>query len=275
MRLTVETGPELDVASRAELERALAGLGTEGRGLAVLGTATAFMQVAARRPGAFVVEYRDPGQGRVFRAEGDRSLPQVLALLASYLETGEARALPARWREVAELRTRERGLSLDPGPRGDRTPRRMVALVVVGLALAALGLHLARRNLRFVERAARTDGTVVSLEVTHVSGSSRHTAYWPVVQYAAPGGAPMRFRGDRGSPAPEFRVGEKVLVLYDPERPDDARLAGPVSLWTAPLAAGVTGALLALAGGGALLLRRLRVTAGRSGRDRRRLAGEP
>jgi hypothetical protein len=262
MRLTTEAGADLEVTSRADLERALAGLGREGNGFAVLQrSASLFMQASANRPDAFVVEYRDGA--RLFRSERkDLSMSDVLALLGSYLESGEAPRDGIGWREVPELRTRDSRLSLDPGPQGDRTARQMVGLVAVGIVLAVVGIHLADRNRQCVERAVRTIGTVVSFEVTY-SGERNEPAYWPIIHYVGPGARPTQFRGDRGSNTPEVRVGQKVLVLYDPERPNDARLAGPVSVWTEPIAVGVTGGLLALAGGGALLLRRLRARASR------------
>jgi hypothetical protein len=259
MKLTTESGAEARVSSRADLERALAALGRQGNGFAILSrSADAFMQAAETAPGAYAVEYRDGPGEPLFRSErGDLSSSDVLLLFTSYLErTGDFRHAVA-W-AVAPTPGRAEPLSLDPGAAGDRTARRMVAVVTVGLGLAALALWLAGRDREFLARAVRTTGTVVSIEVTRSGKHDTIPHHWPVVRFETPDGRPHTFCGDVGSTTPEHRVGQRLAVLYDPDDPARARIAGPVPFSNETVLAGILGPLLAITGTGALLLRRAR-----------------
>ncbi|HSL43114.1 MAG TPA: DUF3592 domain-containing protein [Anaerolineales bacterium] len=77
--------------------------------------------------------------------------------------------------------------------------------------------------------------------------------YFPVVQYVSRDGRPHSVQMSEGSSRPDHEVGDEVTVLYNPERPLDARIksfGSSTLMWIWP---GITG-LLGLAFLGAVLI---------------------
>lgn len=82
---------------------------------------------------------------------------------------------------------------------------------------------LKHRN-EFLRQARPASGKVVRLER---SSGSRHTSYYPVVQFREPASQQtVEFRHRVGSNPPLYRVGEEVGVLYSPNVPRDAMIDG-------------------------------------------------
>lgn len=133
--------------------------------------------------------------------------------------------------------------------------------LLVGLALLAGTVWWAVSTRSFVARAAVAQGTVVALAPS--SGSKNSTVYHPVVDYVLPGGQMIEIRSSAGSSPPAYSVGEKVEVLYLPDRPRDGRIRGVFSLWGGPLILGGLGLVFSGIGGGMKLasLRKSRQTA--------------
>jgi hypothetical protein len=130
-------------------------------------------------------------------------------------------------------------------------PFAFLVLAVV-LLVAALGTGVER--LSYVARAETADGTVVGIDVRQAGGSASEVATFPIVEARPPGAAePLRFRGD-GSATTEYRVGDRVRVLYLPDPPRDPRLRGAAAVWSLP-AGLLFGAVLA--GGCGMLARRV------------------
>jgi hypothetical protein len=77
--------------------------------------------------------------------------------------------------------------------------------------------------------------------------------YYPVVEYVSKDGRPHSVHMTEGSSAPQHEVGDEVTVLYNPERPLEARIKSVGSyalMWILP---GITG-LLGLAFLGAVIV---------------------
>lgn len=77
--------------------------------------------------------------------------------------------------------------------------------------------------------------------------------YYPVVEFTAKDGKRRRVQLSEGSWPPAYEVGEEVTVLYDPDKPLDARIkstGSSVLMWILP---GVTG-ILGIAFLGAVLV---------------------
>jgi Protein of unknown function (DUF3592) len=66
-------------------------------------------------------------------------------------------------------------------------------------------------------------------------------AYHPVVEFATPGGAVVRFTGGIGT-SPAYEIGSHVGVLYDPENPQGAVIDDFWQRWFWPTLLGILGA---------------------------------
>ncbi len=115
-----------------------------------------------------------------------------------------------------------------------------VGLAAMGAIFLAVAVGVGITTVRFVSDAKRADGVVIDL-VWHSSGKGGSTAA-PVVQYEVDG-KPYQFKSRTSSKPPAYDIGEKVVVLYDPETPSEARLDGFWELYMLPLIFGFFGLL--------------------------------
>ena len=93
---------------------------------------------------------------------------------------------------------------------------------VVGGALFGWGLYETEHTLSLKAGGARTTGDVVAANVSRDGGrpwSSKSFA--PVVQFKTPDGKQHGFISTVSSGFFDYKLGEKVPVVYDPKRPDD------------------------------------------------------
>lgn len=93
-------------------------------------------------------------------------------------------------------------------------------LLAAGVGLLVLGAHLHRSTSAFLAKAVPGSGRVVDLAMNH---SSDTTTYAPVVEFEVDGRT-YRFKDSIGSDPPSYRRGDAVKVLYDPDRPANARI---------------------------------------------------
>lgn len=75
---------------------------------------------------------------------------------------------------------------------------------------------------RVAVNEARATGMVTGHQVHH-SGAAFHRLSFPVVRFETARGETVEFESGVGSNIPP-RVGEEVRVIYDPARPQEARL---------------------------------------------------
>ncbi|HVR96371.1 MAG TPA: DUF3592 domain-containing protein [Thermoanaerobaculia bacterium] len=131
---------------------------------------------------------------------------------------------------------------------------------LIGLCLILIGGYVALRTQRFLGNAVSAEGTVVELVRSVSSRSGRRSGssktYRPVVQFTTADGRPIEMVSSVGSNPPAYSVGERVGVWYDPTRPEDAKLAGFLSLWFLPLLFTGIGAVFASIGLGIALAAR-------------------
>ena len=80
----------------------------------------------------------------------------------------------------------------------------------------------------FVEKAERADGTVVELIERDGDGG---TAYAPAYTFTDASGAEHKAYSTVSSYPPQYEVGEKVQVLYDPDKPKHAKICAYFELW--------------------------------------------
>jgi hypothetical protein len=126
----------------------------------------------------------------------------------------------------------------------------VVAVVAaLAVAVAAAGLALARRPLALIVGGERVEAEVIRLAPVG-RGSSPHLLA-PVVRLVTRAGRVMEVRG-LAEKYPSVGPGDHLPVVYPPEAPERAAIAGVRELWGAPLACLVIAFLLA---GTAALLR--------------------
>jgi uncharacterized protein DUF3592 len=110
----------------------------------------------------------------------------------------------------------------------------------------------------FVRRAATTVGVVVDF-VEETSEERRGddfvtaTYFYPVVHFQTASGEQVKFQSSAGSTRPSLRKGQMVPVLYDPARPEQARIRSFVQVWWLPLALVFIAAVLAIVGAALML----------------------
>jgi hypothetical protein len=122
------------------------------------------------------------------------------------------------------------------------------AFIEVSVAAAIVfGLYLTVRHYykcRWLQRhGLRTLGVVVRLEA---DTSDFEAAYYPVVCFQPVNQAPLEARYDLGDTPPAYAIGEKVLVLYDPDQPTRFVLGDESSYgWALVLAIGIVSGIFA------------------------------
>ena len=106
-----------------------------------------------------------------------------------------------------------------------------VIFTVLGLFFVFFAIALTVSMRRFSARALTTTGQVMDLQPVTKSdfaGSGNSgTTYRPVVNFVDHTGQPREFTSSVGSNPPRHRPGDMVRVLYDPDLPNSAAIAGP------------------------------------------------
>jgi hypothetical protein len=124
-------------------------------------------------------------------------------------------------------------------------PIGLVALPLAGLVLLVVGVQQRRAAAAVLRASAQTPGVVV--DHVHAAGMAGGSGILcPVVRYRLADGTERVFTSPDGQMPPRHRVGESVVVYYDPARPDAARLATSTALPSLLIVVGV--ALLGVSG---------------------------
>lgn len=124
-----------------------------------------------------------------------------------------------------------------------------IAKLVIGLGCAALlgavgtGVH----TWHFTRTAHRTIGTVIEMQ-EHTDKDSGSISYAPTFRFQDASGTVRTVTSRFFSSPPEFRVGDRVVVLYRADSPQSARIASYWQLWGAPTLLGMIGGLELLIG---------------------------
>lgn len=113
---------------------------------------------------------------------------------------------------------------------------RSVALAVpfvIGLLFTIAAIVTFAQTALFVAGAVRTDATYVG-SVSRAGGRSGGTFLYPQFRFMAEGGRAVTMTSKNGLTDQPYRDGETVSVLYDPAKPDGARLDS-FMIWIVPL----------------------------------------
>ena len=114
---------------------------------------------------------------------------------------------------------------------------RLVVLIVlvVGAPFFLIGASQAISTQQQIDAFARARGTVVNnAYLESDAGNSSSGAYYPVVEFKPNDGPQQRFTDGAGSLPPDYAVGDSVDLIYNPNRPAEARIASWLRLWFVP-----------------------------------------
>jgi hypothetical protein len=125
--------------------------------------------------------------------------------------------------------------------------------LLCGIGLLIGGFVSVGRTRAFLRKAIETSGEVVDLleEPPYESGES--PTYRPVVSYVLPSSRRIRFQSMVHSNPPEYAIGESVAILYEPDRPHEARIRSFTSLWLLGIILVGLGMIFSALGAGLLL----------------------
>jgi len=113
----------------------------------------------------------------------------------------------------------------------------------VGLVMLSVAALLAIRQLTFIHRSSWTEATVIDHDIGR-PGKHGLRPYCPIVSFVLPGETkPTEIRsGYCQAGAPEFRIGERVTLLYDPGDPRSIQFDGSAHpVWLLVAILGPTG----------------------------------
>jgi hypothetical protein len=124
-----------------------------------------------------------------------------------------------------------------------------LALAAAGAVFLVLGVRSFLRTRRFVSQATSATGTVTDVQTrtstSHTGDGPRLRTYrYPVVRFQTQDGRTVEFESETGTSGFSQKPGEQVEVLYDPLKPEEARIKTFMMLWFAPLIFTVVGFFL-------------------------------
>jgi hypothetical protein len=147
-----------------------------------------------------------------------------------------------------EPRSRSHGAAVPAQQRGSPNVGTLIFLILGG-AFLATGIGLLGWNLRFLANAGKAESEVVRLfEQTSSSSDSTSPTFKPEVRYSVRGGATHTSTATRGTNPPTYKVGEKVLVHYDPTARASMMPDTFVEKWLMPLIFIALGTIFAIMG---------------------------
>jgi hypothetical protein len=100
----------------------------------------------------------------------------------------------------------------------------------IGALLVAAGIVVARANRRFDRRALRAPGRVTGVRWKPIgTAADRTMTGFPELRFTLPDGREVETVARTGTTFDAMQEGEAVTVLYDPDDPRQARVAGRIA----------------------------------------------
>lgn len=99
---------------------------------------------------------------------------------------------------------------------------------------------LSQETYALVKHGTRTEGTVTAL-IERTNAKNRGSVYAPVVRFTTTDGRVLSFDGAAGTNPPAYAVGERVKVIYPPNKPEDASIESFLQLWAGNVLVGFIG----------------------------------
>ncbi len=134
-------------------------------------------------------------------------------------------------------------------------------LGLAGLALLVLSVFLANESFHLVTDGKQVEGTVMRVQLGSDGSGDRYSGimYYAVIRFQTESGQDIEVRCHMSN-KPLYRQGEQVMVVYDPDAPEKAKIGSFGVLWATPLFTAATGiSLLGFSVGFAIRRRRYRI----------------
>lgn len=125
------------------------------------------------------------------------------------------------------------------------SPNIGVVVSLLGALLLVIGIILGINTRMFAARAQQVKGTVDHMKFRH---DSEGGGYAPVFQFKTLNGESIQFAGMVYSNPPQFKDGQIIDVLYDPQNPQRARINKATNLYFVPLFSAGMGLLFLVIG---------------------------
>jgi hypothetical protein len=120
-----------------------------------------------------------------------------------------------------------------------------LTFAVIGLVALVIGILWIRSTKERLKTMINHTGTVV--EKVRVERPGETANFYPVVEFKTQTGEVFRFEGKTSGPENEYKIGEQVEILYDPQDPQGAMINSWKELWFPSIA-------MMIIGGGMLVL---------------------
>lgn len=117
----------------------------------------------------------------------------------------------------------------------------------VGAALSIVAVILMFRTRGFTQRAQTATGTVT--EMVYSRSSEGGGGYAPRYQFTTAHGQLIEKKDNLSTNPPRFQVGQQIEVLYEPDRPQKARINKGLNLYFVPALLGGLGATSCIVAG--------------------------
>jgi cytochrome c oxidase assembly protein Cox11 len=120
-----------------------------------------------------------------------------------------------------------------------------LTFAVIGLVALVIGILWIGSTKERLKTMINHTGTVV--EKVRVERPGETANFYPVVEFKTQTGEVFRFEGKTSGPENEYKIGEQVEILYDPQDPQGAMINSWKELWFPSIA-------MMIIGGGMLVL---------------------
>ena len=118
----------------------------------------------------------------------------------------------------------------------------LLLVIIVSGPFLAIGIWESAENISRDRSWITTDGIVTGNTYRATIGEG--ASYFPQVDFKTGEGEEVHFTDGVGSAPPDYQAGDKVNVIYDPDKPKDARIRTWKRMWLVPTIFLVIGLLL-------------------------------
>jgi Protein of unknown function (DUF3592) len=121
------------------------------------------------------------------------------------------------------------------------------SFIGIGMLIGAFFIY--KNTNDFIEKAITTDGVVIELVQSQSSDYST-ASFSPLVAFKNQNGEEIEFKSSSSSSPANFDIGEKVIVYYELQNPQNARIKAFFELWGGATIVGGIGFIFGLIGFG-------------------------
>jgi hypothetical protein len=160
--------------------------------------------------------------------------------LEAMMNSAEDAAFEAEFNQAWEQAQQKRGTPIE----------KIILPIFTGVAILMLLITAIASIINFLKigREESAPGRVVDVKMlrSYVNEEDRvvQEYYYPVVEFVASDGRRRNVQMSEGSYPASYEVGDKVVVLYEPHHPIEARIqsfSSSVGMWILPLITGIIG----------------------------------